>query len=230
MKPEIINKLLNIVQDNYQEIAREFDATRKKKIWPFLEAYCHNIPSKSTVLDLGCGNGRLCGQLLEKEVDYLGVDSSFNLIELARKNYSEFNFIQGDFLKLDPIIFANKKFQRIFLLAALQHVPTQGLRLEVLKNIKRLLDDRGEVLVSNWNIWQSKHRYKIFKNYLLKIIGLSKVGFNDIIFPWQGKRGQQSLRYYHAFTEKELVSLAKQAGFKKVVLKVDKYNYWLILS
>ncbi len=232
MKDKTVKKILKLVQNNYEEIASEFDVTRKKLIWPLLKDYCLQISSQDKVLDVACGNGRLCQELIGKSKNYLGVDSSRSLINLAQNNFPEFNFLQANFLEEDflkNLGYQKFSFNKIFFLAAWQHVPSRELRLQALKNIKQYLASNGEIIISNWNLWQSHHRNKIITNIWRKIIGKNDLDFGDIIFAWQGKT-IKSNRYYHAFTKRELIYLAKRAKFKNITFFQDKYNYWLILK
>ena len=64
-----------------------------------------------------------------------------------------------------------------------------------------------------------------------KIIGLNKLDFGDLIFPWKSGDGKEiSNRYYHAFGHVELKRLSRKAGFKRIIVKKDPHNYWLILK
>ncbi|HZJ41592.1 MAG TPA: class I SAM-dependent methyltransferase [Patescibacteria group bacterium] len=231
MKTSVQQKILNLVQKNYNEIAVDFDMSRKKRIWPRTEEVCSIVKSGDKVLDLACGNGRLLESFHKKEIEYLGIDISEELINIAKKNYPNNNFIVGDLLDLKNISSEHKKYDHIFCLAALQHIPSEEYRLKVLQDAKSLLTDSGELIISNWNLWESKHFKKIIINAILKIIGLNQLDFKDIIFFWKDSSGnKKSKRYYHAFTKKELIKLSKMAGFKNIKVEKDKYNYWLILS
>ena len=86
MKNDKQEQLLNIVKNNYEAIAADFDTTRKKALWPLLAEYASLVKSGESVLDVGCGNGRLASAFINKDIEYLGIDNSENLIELAKKN------------------------------------------------------------------------------------------------------------------------------------------------
>jgi len=231
MKLLEINKLRSLVKNNYEIIAADFDLKRKKAIWSPAQAYCQKILAGQKILDLGCGNGRLFNELKNKDVVYLGIDSSKALIDLAKKNYPTAKFLRGDILCLNEIISSAEKYDFIFCLATLQHIPSEELRLELLKKIKNQLAPKGEVIISNWNLWLSKHKKLIYKFALFKILGRSKLDFKDIIFSWKSNQGEAiSDRYYHAFTGRELKKLASKAGFKEINLQKDKNNYWLYLK
>jgi len=233
MKTEKAQKLLELVRNNYQDIAGDFDATRKKEIWPEIRTFAEKVKSGDSILDLGCGNGRLLEALKGKDIKYLGVDNSSELISLAKNNYPAQKFIVGDILALknNPEI-TEKSYDFIFCLAAIQHIPSQELRIQALRDMAFKLKDGGEIIISNWNLWANKkYRSRLIKNYFLRITGRNEFDFNDLVFPWKNSRGEEkSERYYHAFTINELKRLARLAGLKILVLKKDKYNLWLILK
>jgi ubiquinone/menaquinone biosynthesis C-methylase UbiE len=228
MKDKQAEKLLELVKHNYQEIAAQFDATRKKEIWPEIREFAAKIKEGDAVLDLGCGNGRLVEAFLGKKISYLGLDNSLELIKLAQKNYPENKFVVGDILELKNI--PDNNYDYVFCLATLQHIPTRELRLKSLRLMANKIKDDGEIIISNWNMWgHKKYRPQLIKNYWLKLIGKNKLGFNDLVFPWKNAQGEKmSDRYYHAFTKKELKKLTRLAKLKLQVLRRDKYNYWLV--
>lgn len=224
------DNLLKIVHDNYNEIAADFNLTRKKEIWPEIAKLAESVKDGDRVLDLGCGNGRLIEALKDKEIEYLGVDNSEELIKLARENYPNYKFIVSDILNLENV--ESQKFDYIFCLATLQHLPSEELRIKALREMKLLLSDQGRIIISNWNMWaQRKYRFLILKTFLERIIGKNKLEFGDILFPWKNSRGEiMSERYYHAFRKRELLKLAHQAGFDNIDIYKDGFNYWLILK
>lgn len=227
MKKEKVEKLLKLVESSYNEVASEFSQTRKKELWPKLKELGDEVFDNAFVLDLACGNGRLLEAFKDKKINYLGVDSSSELIKIAKKDYPGFNFKVANMIDFK----ADKKYDYIFCIAALQHIPSHKLRLEVLSDIKNSLTKDGRLIISNWNLWESPHRFKLYKNIFKKIIGLNKLAYNDIVFPWKDNKGRDlSSRYYHAFTKRELMSLASKAGYSNIKIEKDKYNYWLSLK
>ncbi|MCP6718411.1 MAG: hypothetical protein KJI70_02635, partial [Patescibacteria group bacterium] len=60
----------------------------------------------------------------------------------------------------------------------------------------------------------------LIKYTLLKLIGKSKLDWNDIYEPW----GKKTKRYYHWFSKKELENLVKEAGFKIEKSGIAKNN------
>ncbi len=233
MKFELVQELLNLSAESYEKIAADFDASRKKEIWPEMRKYAEEVKSGDLVWDAGCGNGRLLEALENKKINYFGTDKSQALIVYAKQNYPDYNFSVLDLLDKTKVNFFlnGRQFKHIFCLAVLQHIPSRELRKEVLINLASGLAPDGRLVISSWNLLASKKRKLVVSAALKKIFGLSKLDFGDIIFPWKDSKGQtRSNRYYHAFTKKGLEKLAKSAGLKLKESKQDKYNFWLILS
>lgn len=230
METKKAQEILSLVKRNYQEIAASFDATRKKEIWPEIRNLALKVNDGESILDVGCGNGRLLDALDDKKIKYLGVDNSEALIKLAKENYPSQQFLVSDILNLEAI--EKNNFDWVFCLAVLQHVPSRELRLEALKQMRSKLSDSGRLVISNWNLWSSpKHRPLLLKNFWLKILGKYELDYNDLFFSWKNSSGQAvSERYYHAYTKKELKKLSRLAGFRILRLYRDKYNFWLILE
>jgi len=233
MKRETQKELLGIVKNNYEEIAEHFSETRSKHIWPELIKISRIIQDDVNVLDLACGNGRLLESFLGKKISYLGIDASNELIKLARKKYPNNKFLTGDMLNLKNIKLKEKglpnQFDYIFIIAALQHIPSENLRISFLKELKNYLKKDSKLIISNWNLWeQKKYRKIILKTYLLKIFGKNKLDFGDIIFP--KNYNKNSKRYYHAFRKSELKRILKKAGYKIESLYIKENNIYSIVS
>ncbi len=61
-----------------------------------LKVYSHIVPAGSRILEIGCGNGRLIGNLDGREK--IGVDFSQEAIKLATNSYPDCQFIHADML------------------------------------------------------------------------------------------------------------------------------------
>ena len=70
------------------------------------------------VVDLGCGNGALTHKLSERGFRVLGIDDSSEMLALAKRQYSELSFLQGNALNFQleekaDVIFSNAVFHWI---------------------------------------------------------------------------------------------------------------------
>lgn len=235
MKLASVQHLRQLVKDNYEAIAADFDVTRRKKIWPKLAELSELVEGKSRVLDLGCGNGRLFEELKNKGGYYLGIDTSASLINIAKERYPEADWREGDMEKLDLILENN--FDYIFCIAVLPHIPGRDNRVAALKKVKDKLSVGGQLIISAWNFWpQGKYWRPLLFSYLKNIFGFSKYDAGDLIFSWKHKVGEKGgERYYHAFTRREFVKELEDAGFKIIsahddkqsISGQDRFNHWI---
>lgn len=80
--------------------------------------YTKGCTSQLSVLELGCGNGRITHAIAETGADSIGLDISLYMIKLAKKIRSNAEFIHGDMSSFS----LNRKFDRI-------HIPYNTLNL-----------------------------------------------------------------------------------------------------
>ena len=203
MKQITAQKILIKVKNDYNEIANDFDITRVNS-WPEFAVFDKYIKNNSHILDVGCGNGRLL-KSLPRKINYTGIDVSNKLIKIAKQSFTGAIFKTGDILNLK----LNKNsFNIVLAIAVLNHVPSEKLRIQAVKEIYRVLKPGGYLLMTNWNLYQKKYKYLVKKN---------SDGFDkgDALVPWRNPEGELlQERYYHSFTLKELEYLAKQNHLK----------------
>lgn len=220
MKPE---ELLKKIKDDYNYIACDFSKTRQNLLWPEIDYFMSHIKDGQTILDLGCGNGRLLNYLKNKEINYTGLDNSQELINNAKQLYPKFceKFFVADMFALP---FEDESFDVIFCLASFHHLPSKTLRLQALSEMKRVLKKDGKVLMTNWYVWQKLFWQNFFTNFTLK----NK--WNDFFIPWKSTLKVIN-RYYHGFTGAELIDLFKMSGFKIIEhVKFKKRNWLSVLK
>ncbi len=215
MRRKRINEFLEKNKEDWELLADEFSHTRHNpwfEFWDLIEY----VKEGDRVLDLGCGNGRLCNLLKNKKAEYVGVDQSEKLIALAKKKFqdqkSEFKiqnskckFVVANALDLEEK-FPQNEFNVIFTIAFLHHIPSRELRLRVLRACGGILKPGGFLICAVWNLYQPK---LVVKYGTWSVI----FGKKDIFIPFKTKKGTIS-RYYHVFGKRELVRLVEKAGFK----------------
>lgn len=193
------------VKNTYDFIGKEFSASRQY-IWPDIKPFLTKVKSGSSVLDVGCGNGRLL-MGLPKNIRYTGLDISKQLLKEAQKAHPKNKFIETDITKQTtwdtlPL------FDYIFCIAVLHHLPTEKDHLFVLEQIKKHLKPNGKILITVWNLWQPK--------YLTYHLDLKTKLQNPhyVYIPFQGNP-----RFCFAFTKSYLKLLFKKANLN---LKLNK--------
>ena len=207
MKKEYAKSLMGKVKQDYSLIAKEFARTRKNPWWEIKFLFDNYLNPEDKVLDLGCGNGRHVPLFRERIVDYFGIDNSPELIEIAKKTYPKVNFQVGDALNLP---FSDSFFDKAYSIAVFHHIPSKKFRIRFLKEAKRVLKSKGLLILTVWKVHEFEQLSLLFKYTILKIIGKSKLDWGDVFAPW----GKEVERYYHYFSMRELMGLAKKAGFE----------------
>lgn len=218
MKKEYAERLLKKTKEGYNKIAEEFSITREKILDEISFLFDDYVIPGDKILDLGCGNGRFFELLEDKDINYIGVDFSEKLIEIAKKKYPKVKFQVADALNLP---FPNNYFDKIYSIAVLHHIPSREFRQQFLKEARRILKPKGLLILTVWKP-KSKKNWSLFLKYTtLKLIG--KLERGDVFQSW----GKKMERYFHLFSIEELSGLASEAKFKiikKGIVENEKGN------
>lgn len=117
--------------------AEDYDS-KHDFVFKYGEALLDYLPSQpNKILDVGCGTGELTAQISAKNYDVTGVDQSKNMIDKAKANFPNINFIQGDILKL---AFEPETFDTIFSNAVFHWITNQE---ELIEKIHTVLKQDG---------------------------------------------------------------------------------------
>lgn len=114
--------------------------------------YCENVGDVSSVLDLGCGSGVLCGWLRPLgTIDYVGVDLSNVAIDAARQEWTDgsTNFIAMDVATYVP----DRKFDVIIFNEVLYYFEQPG---DILARFAGFLGENGRFVISLWDAPESE--------------------------------------------------------------------------
>lgn len=218
MKKSVIEDILDETESGYDLMAEKFSGTRNF-FWPDLEFIKDHVRDGDKVLDFGCGNGRLLEILKDKKIEYYGADISQKLIDLAKQRYSEFG---DNFIKITgqaSLPFSDNFFNNIVSVAVFHHFPDKKFRLDMAKELCRVMKPGGEIIITVWNLWQPKYRKYIFKNIFQKIIGRNRLDWLDCEIPFKNNEGKIFKRFHHAYTQNELKKIFSQAGFEITEVK-----------
>ncbi len=215
MQKTTLKRLMDINHQFYQSFGAEFSATRAR-IQPGVRSIINRLNGREHILDLGCGNGELARQLaiLGHQGSYTGLDFSLPLLAAADQQPGSFpvNFIQADLTSTNwDAALPAERYHMVFSFAALHHMPSEQLRLQILMKITRLLRKGGQFIHSHWQFLNSprlKDRIQPWQAAGLRPVELEP---GDHLLDW--KRGGRGLRYVHHFDEEELSRLAEAAGF-----------------
>ena len=206
------------VQQMYDEIGVHFSRTRSKKYggessnWPIIDHYLELLPPKASILDVGCGNGRLVTGI-PNNVEYYGFDFSRTLVDQAKKEHPARKFVVAD--ATDHKIWRGLgKYDAIFSIAVLHHIPSRAEQLAILKNAKRHIKTGGMLVLTTWNLWQVRYLTNHIQSLKLK-----KENFRWLEVPYNN----DWKRFCVAIDRPYLVGLLAEAGWKvEEVFYVDR--------
>lgn len=104
------------------------------------------LTGKESILDIGCGDGKVTAMISSclENGNIIGIDSSADMISLAKKNFPQSEFPNIDFIVMDAVnIGFENQFDISFSNAALHWVKNQAA---VLQGVKKSLKKSGRIL------------------------------------------------------------------------------------
>ncbi|MCM3633536.1 class I SAM-dependent methyltransferase [Paenibacillus camelliae] len=167
----------------------------------------NNLFENGTILDVGCGAGRISMFLAEKGYKVIGVDVSESLIikarEISKKKDLDINFIVTKGIELP---FDGETYDFIVGFKFLCYIPTSQLRHDYLKNLYRILRPGGILLITQ-NIVPEEYIDEARDEYFQ---GCSASHFTSLE---QGDNFPLGDGYVHWFTEKQLLDELSNTEF-----------------
>lgn len=211
-----------ITQETYDIISKDWEEKRKYS-WKPVEEFLENITDKKNkkLLDLGCGGGRhleIAEQFGFEKQNLLGCDYSNGQLKTVKEK--GFDTQQANLTNLP---FEDNSFDTIVCIAAHHHLLEKGEQLQSLKEIKRVLNKEGKILLSNWFPSQEYIDEQI-KKKKFEFISSQKV---KVTFTSNNNKYN---RYYYLFEEKELIELCKQANLNIEKKEYNNGNLYLTLK
>uniref|UniRef100_A0A6C0DAI0 Methyltransferase type 11 domain-containing protein n=1 Tax=viral metagenome TaxID=1070528 RepID=A0A6C0DAI0_9ZZZZ len=163
----------------YNAIANEFNRTRGY-MWTGVKQFLDSIPTNSTVLELGSGNGK--NMLYRKDLNFTGIDISIEQVKICISK--GLNVTEGNITNL---LFEDNKFDYIICIATYHHLDNDIDRKKSLDEMYRCLKPDGKILISVWAMEQPEYSRNKFSE-------------SDTYVTWKHKYK----RYYHIYKEGQL--------------------------
>nr|WP_302598822.1 class I SAM-dependent methyltransferase [uncultured Cellulosilyticum sp.] len=165
----------------------------------------YDLPSKSTVLEIGAGCGAITTTLLKKDLQVTAIEMSYKraLINHERNKSENLNIIVGNFFDVK----VEQKYDYVTIIGVLEYIEAYSIHTyeEFLKKVKGVLKPHGKVLLA------------IENRFGLKYFAGAREDHSGVFF--EGIEGYTCGKGVKTFTKKELIKLIEQVGFLK-------YNFY----
>lgn len=199
---------------NYDDEFNFYDTIMKKYD-------CHKI------LEIGCGSGMLARHLLNNDYEYMGLDLSDEMLEIARTEINTGKFVQGDMRTLP---FINQFDCTLITGRSISYIIKNHEIIDTLTGIHRALKDKGLLVFDLFEAFGIFENLKDFKqdirNKGKRIQRISKLERNlrtGWTWDWKAKyiiedKGKTSeyedLTTLRAFTKDEILLFLKLTKFE----------------
>ncbi len=150
-KTDITVETYDSIVDEYVAYFKTKDLKGKVQFQKEIDYICSNLADNAKILDVGCAIGDYPKYLTEKcenNFDVIGIDSSKNMIEEAKKNAPKAKFEVMDIRRLE---FPEKTFDAIICFAVLIHLNDEECT-KVLDKFDEIIKNNG-LLVINVMEW-----------------------------------------------------------------------------
>jgi SAM-dependent methyltransferase len=127
---------------------------RDESVWRLMhDAYVKRVvqlvvqSGARTVLEVGCGDGWNCAQLVNAGLEVTGVDLSTNAIEHARRMVPQGRFLCGDTRDRDFLGEFAHDFDAVILVEVIEHIPPADC-IDAIRNITRYVKPGGAFVLT----------------------------------------------------------------------------------
>lgn len=215
MKEEVIEKLLALNRAFYEGQAASFAESRSQPQPGFSRLMAYLPRPCESLLDVGCGEGRF-GRFIQDYQpleQYVGIDFSAELLEIAQDQMDDADIKRVDFYQRDMtrpgFLTGLGKFDVIACLAALHHIPGRDNRVQLLQEMAGHLGKDGRLFLSTWQFLDSERQQRKIRDWSEVGLSASDVEVNDYLLTWQ--RDGFSYRYACMIEATETAKLASAA-------------------
>lgn len=201
MTPELAKRLRQSVENFYERHGAAFSMTRQF-VWGEETLVVERLKPRTTVVDVGAGNGRFA-RLLPPNIDYIGIEPSEALRSAAPQ---ALDMRDGDFPKL-PL--PDNTADATVCFAVFHHLPSSHDREDAVKELLRVTKPGGLIAVTSWHLNPEDYE---------PVEGGDP---GDIWVPWNAE-SIKAKRYVHATNEEEWTKLWTRPDF--TIEKIGRFG------
>jgi len=207
---------LPVISKDYTPLRQRavyWDSVIEKRHVKLLHPYLDN----AALLDTGCGTGNLLKMVGSFVSLGIGIDASIPSLRMAIEKNQEtqkFRFFYGNVLKMP---FKDNSFEIIVSSEVIEHVSDPR---NYVKELFRILKPGGFLTLST----PSVYIYSLLYPHNIFLLLTTPHKYFLLIHP--EKNWNAALKYHPSLSEKLLISLCKDAGFKIVKNETTLWYYW----
>ncbi|HVO43019.1 MAG TPA: class I SAM-dependent methyltransferase [Aggregatilineales bacterium] len=213
MNDATVKRLNAINREFYCLTAVSFDETRQRA-WPGWDRLLPLLPPSLAVLDVGCGNGRFGVFLASRfALRYHGIDSSPDLLALARNALPDAGFEERDIVESPP---DSGQYDLVALFGVLHHIPGADRRLRLLRILAERVTPGGMLAVASWRFYE-------FERFRRRILPwppdlADEVEDHDYLLDWRrDAAAEPAIRYCHYVDDAEQSRLVAASGLEPIL-------------
>jgi len=184
------SKILDTINlDTYEVISKEFSDTRAY-VWQCVKDFTKLINQNSSVLEIGCGNGKNMKYILKhSNCNVIGVDTCQNFVDMCQESN-----LQVYKNSISNLQFTESNFDFVMCIAVFHHLLSEENQIQAMNEIIRVMKPNAIGIVTCWATEQPSNESKDLKKFMFH------EGIN--IVPWKGRQELNKTRYYYVFSEK----------------------------
>ncbi|HEX2622957.1 MAG TPA: class I SAM-dependent methyltransferase [Phototrophicaceae bacterium] len=217
MEHSIRQRLNAINREFYRVTATEFDQTRQEA-WRGWEPLLPYLSSITSVLDVGCGNGRFgvyLVQHLKAHLKYHGIDSNpalLNLAAVSLANDAPTLQVQLDEHDIIDNLPDTGQYDLVVLFGVMHHIPGYAERQGFIRKLAEQVTSGGVLAFACWRFYEfERFRERIIPWYeTLR----AEIETHDYLLDW--RRGTTALRYCHYVDDNEHTELIRASGLTEL--------------
>ncbi|CAK4079792.1 unnamed protein product [Aphanomyces euteiches] len=221
------NVELEHVHGVYDSIASHFSHTRHHP-WPLVADFLNSLEPGSLVADIGCGNGKYLG--VNKGILTIGSDRSIPLLRVCAERAHEVFGCDGLAVPL-----RSGAFDAAICIAVLHHMSTIEHRLQMLRELARIVRVGGLIYVVAWAFEQDELSKRKFESQDVMVEWKLQQKYIDRNEPLpehvqldNEKKWAVYQRYCHVYKDMELEQLVAQVpGLVVENVEVMRSNWCL---
>jgi 2-polyprenyl-3-methyl-5-hydroxy-6-metoxy-1,4-benzoquinol methylase len=217
-----IKEINEINKEFYKAHNTSFANSRKDNYWEGFSKALNFIKTDSSILDLGCGNGRFYEFLKQKNLknEYLGIDNSIEFINQNKISFPEASFEVVDII--NDISKISEEYDFVAVFGVTHHIPSKEFRKTWFESLGKTVSKNGYLFISFWNFDTSKADLN-FKPEKYQIEN------GDYFLGW--KSDFKNHRYCHLFTTEEILETATYLKNFEIISNFDlDSNKYLVLK